>query len=98
MNKGEKYGKNIYDVILRKAQYSCFNEKDKNIKKIMASKKQDLENWNKCYEVARKVLEGEVSDPTNGATHYFNPRTANPSWKHRLVRTAKIDNHEFYRL
>jgi len=36
-------------------------------------------------------------DPTDGATHYFNPSIAKPSWMSKLEYKAQIEDHVFYR-
>jgi spore germination cell wall hydrolase CwlJ-like protein len=48
--------------------------------------------------VALTTLSGTVSDNTNGSTHFHNPKTSNPSWRHQLKRTLRVGNHDFYRL
>lgn len=56
-----------------------------------------IKQYKRATEVAIKVLSGEVKEHTDGATHFFNPRLANPRWKRRMVRTVVIGNHDFYR-
>lgn len=34
----------------------------------------------RSYEVADALLSGNYEDPTGGATHYYNPQLADPSW------------------
>ena len=34
----------------------------------------------RSYEVADALLSGNYEDPTGGATHYYNPELADPSW------------------
>lgn len=48
--------------------------------------------------IAIKVLAGNVNDNTQGATHFHNPFSSQPSWRHELIKTARIGNHDFYKL
>ena len=90
-------------VLLKPRQYSCFNEGNPNRIKLMDPESYDLNSFYECLDVARDILSGEVTDPTNGATHYFNPDHANPIWADKLERMGRIQTsdglskHEFYR-
>ncbi len=57
----------------------------------------DKVRWYNSVRLAYDVLSGDTRDPTRGATHYFNPRKANPSWKNSFQVVAKLDNHVFLR-
>jgi hypothetical protein len=53
-----------------------------------------------CWDAAQAAVDGW--DPTNGATHYFNPFLVRPSWARTLVFIKRIgstalDAHDFYR-
>jgi spore germination cell wall hydrolase CwlJ-like protein len=48
--------------------------------------------------VAITVLGGAAEDNTKGATHFHNPSTSNPAWKHELKKTVSLGNHDFYRM
>jgi len=107
VNDGKKWnGENIREVILKPWQYSCFNKKDVNLEKLKNPLyySEKYFNYNgmafeECLEVAEEVLDGKYSELNKGQTHYFNPKTANPSWKDKLEKIGKIGNskHEFYR-
>lgn len=47
--------------------------------------------------IAITVLSGEVEDNTGGATHFHNPFTSSPDWRHRLKKTLRVGNHDFYK-
>ncbi len=93
-------GTNIKDVILKDRQYSCFNYDDRNRKVVENPEK--YPEYKRCYQIASAVLDGKFKDPTNGATHYYNPKVTNPSWKNDMVRIGKLktnkgpSRHEFY--
>lgn len=92
------YGKGWDGVMLRKKQFSCFNEADTNREKIeeiwftMRTWKQ----FRICFMVAIEVYLGFGDDPTMGATHYF-VKGLQPSWVRNMVQTAIIGNHIFWK-
>jgi spore germination cell wall hydrolase CwlJ-like protein len=99
--------KSLGDVLMKPLQYSCFNNLDKNeiIKKRDIAKKEDNSRWNECEDIAKKISYGEYIDPTNGATHYYNPGIIKkPKWKmNSLEKIGKINTkngeseHIFFR-
>jgi len=99
-NDNKKWnGTTIKEAALKPWQYSCFNKNDPNRKKLMNPdyNKQEFED---CLEVAREVISGKVKDPTNGATHYFNPNVVKPSWARKLKKIGNLNGrtiHEFYK-
>lgn len=97
VNDGKEWnGSNIKDVLLKPFQYSCFNEGDPNLQKLMDPEKDLFES---CLAIARKVISGEIKDPASGATHYFNPENANPGWaeKMRIIGRVGESRHVFYK-
>ena len=55
------------------------------------------EGWVRASRVARAALAGYVHAPVGLATFYHTPQV-NPAWNKRLITTALIGNHIFYRL
>lgn len=94
------FGENLREVILKKYQFSCFNENDVNRVKLYNPLKYDpFEVWAECYEVAEKVHVGEIEDPTGGTTHYFDESLKNnpPFWREELKFVKKIGRLYFYK-
>ena len=54
--------------------------------------------WQESIYIAMAVLVEKYHDPTHGATHYYNPRLANPQWAVHYEETATIGNHCFHRM
>lgn len=52
--------------------------------------------WDTSQMEAVMVLSGQVSDPTNGALFYHST-SVNPIWNRKMVRTAVIGNHVFWK-
>lgn len=57
---------------------------------------QERRAWNEAVALARKTIEGEVDDPTNGALYFHNARVR-PSWAEKHRRTTRIGSHLYYR-
>ncbi|MCX7588206.1 cell wall hydrolase [Phenylobacterium sp. 58.2.17] len=53
--------------------------------------------WNRARKVASKALSGDVMASIGDATHFHTTNVA-PNWGPRLVRTAEVGMHVFYRL
>lgn len=99
-NDGKKWsGESLKEAILLPYQYSAFNEGiNKKLKDPMSyNPKEFLEN----ISLAREILAGKYSDPTEGATFYYNPSIIKkaPAWTKRAEEIGRIDNsfHVFYR-
>ena len=57
---------------------------------------QNMNAWRDSIHVALFVINGKWQvDPTDGATFYYNPNIANPSWAGRYTETAIYGNHRF---
>lgn len=52
--------------------------------------------WKKALRVARTTLNSNVKDLTGGATHYHTV-SISLDWDKKMVRTARIGGHYFYR-
>jgi len=99
MKKDDWYGKDLKEVILKPYQFSCFNKSDPNRKKLLNPLKYEpFPVWAECYEIAKKVENNEIPDPTDGATHYFGKSLADnpPKWAKELEFKKKIGEFYFY--
>lgn len=95
VNAASWYGASIKDVVLKKWQFSCWNETDPNRKVIEPLTEQQLAA-NGSLSIARQVISGMLPDITGGATHY-HAKGIRPSWASSMKKTATIGNHIFYR-
>ena len=93
---GRYGGRTLRGVILRPSQFSCFNSNDPNRNVIMNPGAQEFEPF---VDTARGVINHQYTDNTRGATHYFNPRSANPSWANGMTQIGRVNGsrHTFYR-
>ena len=96
-NRAEKprwWGLTIAGVCLKKWQFSCWNPSDPNAEKIANLSDEELSPF---ILIAESVLDGEIDDPTGGATHYHVHGMKNmPKWSEGMTPFVKIDHHDFY--
>ena len=105
LNKKSWYGDSIEEIIKMPYQFSVFNpetkpdefEQDDNYKATISVTIDDPE-YIAAREIALGLLEGKIKDNTGGATHYYNPDEANPSWidSPKMKSLKKIGDHSFY--
>lgn len=105
LNKKSWYGDSIEEIIKMPYQFSVFNpetkpdefEQDDNYKATISVTIDDPE-YIAAREIALGLLEGKIQDNTGGATHYYNPDEANPSWidSPKMKSLKKIGDHSFY--
>ena len=51
--------------------------------------------WEESLEIAKEMIEGNLPDITDGATHYYNHNITQPYWAGYYVQVVQIDNHTF---
>lgn len=95
-------GETLRGAILAPRQYSTFNSNANT--RIKNPMKYDSKNFLEDLVLAQEILDGKYSDPTHGATHYFNRNTPDlkgkaPYWAASLdkVTLDKHTIHEFYK-
>lgn len=87
-----RYGEGIEGVIMRPGQFSAWNsvtgyangEQGQNM---------DFQPTEEALAAADAILSGDFQDPTNGATHYYNPDISQPKWGNSNFR--RIGDHVF---
>ena len=89
------WGHDIISVCQAHDQFSCWRATDPNRPKLLGVTASDPVFVN-ILKMARKVLAGELPDPTMGATSYHT-LDCHPGWDAALQVTARIGNHIFYK-
>lgn len=89
------WGGDIISVCQARDQFSCWRPTDPNRPKLLGVTTSDPVFVN-ILKIARKVMAGEVADPTDGATSYHT-LDCHPGWDANLCVTARIGNHIFYK-
>lgn len=91
---GYWWGASIEQVCFKPWQFSCWNEADPNLKKVM-SVKPGHRVFDTCLRIARRAVSGCLEDATKGATHY-HAEHINPPWSRGRPTCAEIGRHLFY--
>ncbi len=90
------WGDTWEEVIEKKWQYSSFNPDDPNAKLLPGDPATDPA-WAASLQAAERAWLGFGPDPSQGATHYYNPSMVTaPAWVASATLTVKIQDHSFY--
>ena len=86
-------------VILKKCQFSCFLDDDPNLPKMLKAweNRETDEAMRQAACIAKGVIERELKDNSNGATHYHTA-AIHPFWAKGETPVAHIEDHIFYRI
>ncbi|MBI3559344.1 cell wall hydrolase [Candidatus Gottesmanbacteria bacterium] len=88
------WGKTYYEVILQPEQYDPFtNPKNKPFLRITNPPLNNVlekQSWEKSVEIAQKIIDGELNDPTNGANHFYSIDPQKPDWKPPWTEESKF--------
>lgn len=76
-------------------QFSCWNERDPNLPKLLRAHKDPA--WGDCMKAAEIVLLGSRPNNTGGATHYCRVELR-PTWARGQTPTTIIGHHKFFKL
>ncbi|MBT7100563.1 cell wall hydrolase [Candidatus Poribacteria bacterium] len=93
---GGWWGDTIRGVALKRWQFSTFNPPgDDKWDAVAVIADRLAVAGDDQWAVAEAALSGVTADPTDGATHYYNPALADPSWAAQLAETVTIGAHRF---
>lgn len=99
-----RYGGGFAEVILQPFQFSCLNESDPNLPKLLltADALQELhagktQPFAQLAWLAEGIITNVLLDNTHGATHYCS-LAVTPSWSAGQTPVARIGRHVFFRL
>lgn len=86
MNRAERRGLTVKEVVLQPKQFSCFNNEIKF-----------PNHWGAVYKALKNITTAvQEEDFTRGSTFYHN-KSVNPKWASRFELVEEIGNHKFYR-
>jgi len=95
----------VRDVLLHQnargtaGQYASYleNRPSTNIagRSVMSMYPRDSEQYQHVHQLAEGIKGGQIADPTNNASHFYNPSTSHPKWGNQLTNTTQIGGHKF---
>lgn len=77
-------------------QFSSWNENDPNLPKLLAVDDSDP-IFAQCLQIAQTAIDGNLEDPTEGATYYYVKGSPEPAWAEEKTPCAIIGQHLFYK-
>jgi spore germination cell wall hydrolase CwlJ-like protein len=89
-NRAHKNPKKVYSVCLAPSQFSCWNNQRPSSFRVRNSDRV----YQECLRLAEEVSVNNFR-PLGNWTHYYNPRKANPDWRHHLRYKSVIGDHVF---
>ena len=97
--KDKRYPNDIQRIVLQPFQFSAYNDKDQGGNDLV-NVSPNNPTYKKVKNIVELLLAGKLSDNTGGATHYWNPDIASPSWGNSELavhknRGKKIGQHLF---
>ena len=99
MNRAKGDFKKAKDIVLSPKQFSMWNsvtnapEYALEFARLYAKE----DTFRDAIRIVDLAQTGKLPDITGGATFYFNPKKANPSWAKKMKKTVTIGNHDFYK-
>lgn len=89
-------GKTISEVCLKPWQYSCWNENDPNRGYLNSLPVTDR-LYQKAANIAQDLIDGTLSDITNGATYYYRAGSLKPKWAIGQNPCYTLNHHIFFK-
>lgn len=85
-HKPEQFGDSICKVVHQKNQYTFVSKH---------LKVHDFKEYAKAETIATNILQGNQEDITHGATYFYNIKSDNPSWRHKMKETLRTEYHSY---
>lgn len=86
----------IAGVFLKRMQYDCWTPEDVNYAYIV-NLTPDLTLFRNAIEWAGSVIAGQIPDPSEQATHYYDDSIDPPDWTKGAIQTVKIGRLTFFK-
>ncbi len=91
-------GEGYAGVCQKPYQFSCWNKSDPNFAYLSGAKKIPFRELAQARIAADQVVDGKVSDPTGGATHYYATTMPKPpTWVKGAKQTLALGHHAFFK-
>ncbi|WP_029606320.1 cell wall hydrolase [Kozakia baliensis] len=91
------WGHNISAVCTMPYQFSCWNEDDPNLRKLLTVTDEDP-LYRSAQSMATRLVAGTLPDITRGSDSYYATNTPKPRWASGRAPQVVIGHHAFYRV
>jgi len=82
--ESSRWPNTYWEVITTPSQFSSFNVDDDNRSfvenPLHKDNAVDKKAWENTCNIARNIIKGEITDPTQGANHYYDDSINTPDW------------------
>lgn len=97
MNRAKGDISKAREIVLKPKQFSIWNNvSDPEGYSIrLAKRAANEDSYHTAVQLVDAAMKGKLPDITGGATFYYNPKKANPSWANSMQVTKVIGNHRF---
>lgn len=94
-----RWGDTLGSVCLARSQFSAWGPVVPSDKNMLANFRASCALSDDDLDVLASLIVAAENepDPTNGATHYYNPKAANPDWVKTATPCGKFGNHLFFK-
>ena len=89
-----KYGNGLIGVLNKPGAFSSRNNVGQGYANGQQAQDMSFTPSSEAMDVALAIVNGTYTDPTNGATHYYNPEFSQPSWG-KSGKWNQIGDHLF---
>jgi spore germination cell wall hydrolase CwlJ-like protein len=108
LNYPKQYPDNICDIVLQKGQFQMTSKLRSTVRTVKKTGKMTFEDFSedeykRLQNLSGKILSGEISDPTNGATHFYSPKlrlkmglSFSPPWARKMPLKLVTDGFRFH--
>ena len=95
---GWRKAKSAAQVCLTPFQFSCWNKNDPNRARMEAVARQRDAAFERAWALAGQILDGELDENAEGATHYYALSLREPpSWAVGRTPCCRRGNHLFFK-
>ena len=99
LNRARKpgwWGQSPAEICYKPWQFSCWNQSDPN-REVARNLSVNSKAYGSLLNILAEILCGNWPDPTDRATHYYNPKAVRtPTWAEGRTPTTVIGAHHFF--
>lgn len=85
-------GRNYCGIIWERGQYSW------TVRSVNNLLPREIETWHRMVRISQDVIDGNVTDPTNGANTFYRSSLGTPAWTRRGTGRIAIGSHTYVKL
>lgn len=88
--KSRYFASTICGVVYQRGQFGWTTDRNSNVPR-------EPQAWESAQQLAEEILSGDVADPSNNATYFYDHRRVRPAWANRFEVTLRTRGHTYLR-